>query len=354
MTPEVATAAPSVLTVFGGLGPGALSGAERMGWRTTAHLARRGLRVAVLTDAERPSDLMDTPWPVYSSVAELPHDGLGFRPDIVHVYDLAMPAHAAIGRALARRFDARLALTPASAPGAWPDRGLGADLCADAHVVYTLTATETRAVRSLCDAPVRVVGLPQAPDLTGQPDSGRFRREHGLAGRIVLFLGRKLATKGYRTLLAAAPLVWRHVPDTTFVFCGPDADPGAGESLREAQDGRIRDLGVLTDQAKHDALAACDVLALPSTLDVFPLVFAEAWWCGKPVLSGRFEGAENVVRDGVDGLVVEARPADVADALIRLLTHDGLRMALGAAGRSRARGGMGWDRVAEAVAAGYG
>ncbi|WP_319136023.1 glycosyltransferase family 4 protein [Streptomyces europaeiscabiei] len=324
-----------------------------MGWRTTEHLARRGLRMAVLTDAERPSDLLDVPWPVYGSAAELPHEGPGFRPDIVHVYDLAMPAHAALGRDLARRFGARLAITPASAPGAWPDRGLGARLCAEAHVVYALTAAETRALRSLCDLPVRVVGLPQAPDLTGQPDAGRFRREHRLDGRIVLFLGRKLAAKGYRTLLAAAPLVWRHSPDTTFVFCGPEAEPGANEAFRQARDGRIRDLGVLTDQAKHDALAACDVLALPSTLDVFPLVFAEAWWCGKPVLSGGFDGADKVVRDGVDGLVVEPQPVEVADALVRLLTDDDLRTALGAAGRSRVRGGMGWDRVAQAVAAGY-
>jgi glycosyltransferase involved in cell wall biosynthesis len=353
VTRERGNRPPDVLTVFGGLGPGALSGAERMAWRTTEHLARRGLRVAVLTDAEPPSDLVDAPWPVFGAATDLTQEGAGFHPDVVHVYDLAMPDHAALGREIARRFGARLALTPASAAGTWPDRGLGVRLCAEAHVVFTLTAAETQVLRPLAGPPVRLVGLPQAPDLVGRPDPGRFRREHRLDGRIVLFLGRKLASKGYRTLIEAAESVWRHVPDTTFVFCGPDAEAGAGEAIRQAGDDRIRDLGMLTDRAKHDALAACDVLALPSTLDVFPLVFAEAWWCGRPVLSGRFDGADDVVRDGVDGLVVDPRPPAVADALVRLLTDDGLRTALGAAGRARAHGDMGWDRVAEAVAAGY-
>ena len=39
------------------------------------------------------------------------------------------------------------------------------------------------------------------------------------------------------------------------------------------------------------ALAACTVFCLPSTADIFPLVFLEAWACARPVVSGAFPGA---------------------------------------------------------------
>jgi glycosyltransferase involved in cell wall biosynthesis len=330
------------------------SGAERMAWRTSAQLARRGACVTVLTDAEPPPDLGDTRWTVHTSPETLARAHPGPIPDVVHVYDLAMPEYAAIGRDLARRFGAFLAVTPASAPETWPDRAMGTRLCVEADAVFTLTGTEASAIRSLCPGPVGTLSLPQAPDLVGRPDPERFRAAHGLTGRIVLFLGRKLAAKGYDTLLAAAPIVWSQVPDAVFVFCGPECEAGAADAIRAVGDDRIRDVGLLDDRAKHDALAASDVLALPSSVDVFPLVFVEAWWCGKPVVSGRFHGVDEVVREGIDGLVVHPRrPREVADALIRLLTDEELRTALGEKGRIRARRDMGWDRIAAVIEAAY-
>ncbi|MFC5833556.1 glycosyltransferase family 4 protein [Nonomuraea insulae] len=339
-----------VLIVFGGLGRGQSSGAERMAWRTTAQLALRGADVVVLTDATRPPGRT---WPACSSPEELAVSRPGWRPDVVHVYDLAHPVHAVLGRDLARRFGARLALTPASAPATWPDRRLGARVCGEAAVVYALTAAEEVSIRPLCRAGVTMVRLPQAPDLVGRPDPVGFRAAYDLSGTIVLFLGRKLASKGYSSLLAAAPLIWRAHPCTTFVFCGPDAEGSATRSIRAVGDRRVRDLGMVDDRTKHDALAACTVLALPTSTDVFPLVFAEAWACGKPVLSGRFDGVEDVVRDGVDGVVVQPRPPAVAEALIRLLSDDQGRAAMGAAGMDRVRREMGWERVAAAVERGY-
>lgn len=342
-----------VLTVFGGLGRGATSGAERMAWRTTAHLARRGVEVAVLTDAAPPSDLADVPWPVHVSPAALADDPAGTAMDVVHIYDLAMPGYAALGRDIARRLGARLVITPASAPQTWPDPALGARLCAEADAVFTLTATEDEAIRSLNAGPIRTLRLPQAPDLVGRPDPRRFRQRHGLHGRIVLFLGRKIASKGYRTLVEATSVVWARVPEAEFVFCGPACEPGAAQAVAAMTDDRIRDLGMLDDRAKHDALAACDVVALPSSADVFPLVFVEAWACGKPVLAGRFRGVDDVVRHGVDGIVVEPSASAVGEALIGLLTDDRARTALGRAGRARVRRHLTWDRVAATVEAGY-
>ncbi|SDH16633.1 Glycosyltransferase involved in cell wall bisynthesis [Sinosporangium album] len=342
-----------VLSVFGGYGPGATSGAERMAWRTTAGLARRGHTVAAMTDAVRPAAMAGEPWPVLGTEAELLAALPGWRPDVVHAYDLALPGPVRLARELADRYGARFVLTPASTTDIWPDKALGAELCAAARAVFTLTEAESAAIRAVGAPGARLFRLPQAPDLEGGAHAGEFRRRHRVDGPMVLFLGRRVATKGYRTLLDAAPLVWHAFPDTVFAFGGPDGEPEATAAFSASRDGRILNLGMIDDRAKHDALAACDVLALPTRADVFPLVFAEAWSCGRPVVSGSFAGVSEVVRHGVDGLVVGDRPPDVADALTRLLGDERLRTSMGAAGRRRVEREMSWEHVARAVEAGF-
>lgn len=334
-----------ILTVFGGYGPGMTSGAERMAWRTTAELACRGHDVAVLTDSPRPA----AHWPVHASESELAAADPHWRPEAVHAYDLALPEYVTLARRLAARYRARFILTPASTTDVWPDLALGAELCAAADAVFTLTEAESAAVRAAGAPRARLCRLPQAPDLAGVARPADFRRRHRVAGPLVLFLGRRVATKGYRTLLDAAPLVWRRFPGVVFAFGGPNGEPAAAEAFGTGTDGRVLDLGVVDEQTKIDALAACSLLALPTSADVFPLVFAEAWSCGRPVVSGRFTGVEEVVRDGVDGLVVGHRPPDVADAVVRLLGDDAARTAMGAAGRHRVERELTWDRVADAV-----
>lgn len=342
-----------ILTVFAGSGQEQTSGAERMAWRTTTALARRGHQVAALTDAPAPDDLRATDWPVFRSAAELSSGRPWPRPDVVHGYDLALPHGVAQARELARRRHASFALTPASAPDVWPDPAAARALCRTADVVYTLTPAEASALTAMGVPGSRLRTVPQAPDLVGTPRPAAFRARHDLAGHLVLFLGRRMASKGYQVLLDAAPRVWERLPHTVFLFVGPIGDHGAARAFRDLRDRRIRDLGMLPEREKHDALAACSVLCLPTSADVFPLVFAEAWACGKPVLTGRFPGVADVVRDGVDGVVADARPAAVAEALLRLLTDNAARHAIGTAGLRRVRAQMSWDRVAAAVERGY-
>ncbi|RCV56546.1 glycosyltransferase family 4 protein [Marinitenerispora sediminis] len=341
-----------VLVVFGGYGAG-LAGAERMAWRTAQHLALRGHAVTVATDSRRPSFLGDTALRVLRTEPELRRAVQEQPPEVVHAFDLARPAHVAMALRAARECGARLVLTPATTPELWPDLATGREACAAADTVFALTPTEAAALRAHGAADTALRPLPQAADLVGRPDPVGFRRRHGLSGPTVLFVGRRTIDKGYPRLVAAAPEVWRRVPDTEFVFAGPPGDGAAAGLPGPPGDPRVHDLGMVDDQTKHDAVAACDVLCLPTSADVFPLVFAEAWTRGRPVLSGAFPGAHDVVRDGVDGLVVPPRPGDVARALVRLLTDAALRRDLGAAGRRRARREFTWERVVAACEAGY-
>ena len=68
------------------------------------------------------------------------------------------------------------------------------------------------------------------------------------------------------------------------------------------------------------AYAGVDVLVLPSIyLEVFGLVVLEAFSAGRPVIVTNSGGPEELVREGVDGLIVRRNdPVALAEALMGL------------------------------------
>lgn len=334
-----------VLIVHEGYFP-AIAGAEAMAWRAATGLAARGHEVAVLAaaGADGAVDGVD----VVGSPGDVP-----WVPEVVHAVDLVSAAFAGAAADLAVRTGCPLAVTPASAPEVWQDRTVGMDVCRRADVVFVLSSAEGAALAAEGVAADRLVAVGQGPQLEGTPNAGRFRAATGLEGPIVLYLGRKARFKGYQRLLAAAPAIWERHPDAGIVFAGPDWDADVADVMASCRDERVVDLGTVDGPVKHDALVACDVLCLPSVAEVFPLVFVEAWTCGRPVVSGDFAGATEVVRDGVDGVVVHPDPEPLAAAVAGLLDDDERRLAMGRAGLARARRELTWDAVTDRIEAGY-
>ena len=361
---------------------GGHGGASHMAWRTADALAGRGHEVALAgtvppagraptgggrTEAGRARRLGDR---LPRNLAEAAA-GAGWVPDVVHVTDLAYPDAAERGLALARSAGALFALSPATDPALWADGPAGRRLAAAADVVFALTPTERRALEGLGVAPDRLAHLGQGPQLGGRPEPARFRDRVGARGPLVLFLGRKLPTKGAQHLVAATPAILDRHPDATVVVAGPDPDaparprraaawrafaaagPHGGRALAALATGGLHDLGALGEADKHSALLAADVLCLPSVADAFPLAFVEAWWCRTPVVSGPFPGAREVVRHGVDGLVTTADAAGVAAAVLTLLDDPARRAAMAAAGLARARRELSWAAVAGDAELGY-
>ncbi|HEX7242283.1 MAG TPA: glycosyltransferase [Longimicrobiaceae bacterium] len=104
------------------------------------------------------------------------------------------------------------------------------------------------------------------------------------------------------------------------------AQPGGGAAyaarLRgiSAGDARVRFLERLPGDGVVAALRGYDLLAVPSqALETGPLVVLEAFAAGVPVVGSRLGGIAELVRDGVDGLLVPAgSPAEWGAALRRL------------------------------------
>jgi glycosyltransferase involved in cell wall biosynthesis len=331
----------------------ARAGAEIMAQYLAESMSRRGHRVGLYSAA---MDEQSTGWMAGAGVdvRTLPATTpAGDRPDLVHAVDSVSPEFPRAALRMAREWAVPFVYTPASAPQVWQDRPAILDVCRRADAVFVLTEAERRMFRDegVAESALHLIG--QGPHLSADPHPERFRARHGITGPMVFFLGRMMRSKGYALLLEAAHTVWRSHPDTRFVFAGPPWDDDRGEVFARYADPRIVDLGMLDEAGKADALAACDVFCLPSTVDVFPLVFVEAWANGKPVVTSTFPGGDEVVRAGVDGLIAEPTADGVAAAVRSLLDDPATAREMGAQGRVRAERELGWEAVADRVEAVY-
>jgi glycosyltransferase involved in cell wall biosynthesis len=110
------------------------------------------------------------------------------------------------------------------------------------------------------------------------------------------------------------------------------------EYRRQVRELGVEEMVVFTGFRRDipDLMAAADVLVLPSVAEAFGLVLAEALYLGTPVVASRVGGIPEIVRDGVDGLLVPpGSPEALAQALLEVSQDEGLRQRLAGAGRER-------------------
>jgi glycosyltransferase involved in cell wall biosynthesis len=200
-----------------------------------------------------------------------------------------------------------------------------------AAFIYCPSAYLRKLVLSWGIPPDRVSVLPNPvpvlPDLAGRDE---LRREFGLNGATLAFAGRLTAQKSLtRALDAVAAADGVHL-----VIAGDGPDREALE--RHARDvgvaGRVSFLGAQPRRRIVELFRAADASILSSSWENFPHTVVEALAVGTPVLAMDAGGVGEVVRDGVNGLLVPAGDgAALADAIRRYFADDALRERLRAA-----------------------
>ena len=117
--------------------------------------------------------------------------------------------------------------------------------------------------------------------------------------------------------------------------------------------GRVRFVGALGRDQVARALAAADVVAVPSIVDTagnvdgLPNTVLEALASGRAVVASHVAGIPEVVEHDVTGLLVPAGNVDaLAGALQRLAREPATRERLGRAARERAVARLGWEATA--------
>ncbi len=182
--------------------------------------------------------------------------------------------------------------------------------------------------------PSRIVVMPNAIPLGPEPD-GNNPGQSGEECRIA-FLGRVGARKGMPELLAALAaldrpgLAWH----ATIAGDGEVAAFRARAASLEL-DRRVTFTGWLEQDAAAALLARSDLLVLPSRHEGQPIAILEAMAAGLPVIASAVGAIPDLIRDGVNGLLVAPGEANgLARTLERLVADPSLRRRLGRAARA--------------------
>ena len=257
--------------------------------------------------------------------------------DVVHAHLGEDAAVLPLALAAARRWSAPLVVTvhmsvrhtmPVTGPRSVFLRTVGGGLetFAVRRAAAVITLTERLAARMpVAGGRLHVIpsGVPPAAFGTAGPGEG------------VVFVGRLHPQKGVDTLVRALPLL---PPGTRLTLVGDGPQRAAIDRLVAGLGlgDRVRVTGFVPHSAGLAIVAGAAVVVLPSRYEELGTALVEAMAAGRPVVASRVGGIPELVRHGIDGLLVRpGDPAALAGALNEVLTDPALAAALGAAARAR-------------------
>lgn len=187
------------------------------------------------------------------------------------------------------------------------------------------------------DVPGVVVGV--GSDVPERTDPARFRRTFNLERPFAIYVGRIDENKGCGEL-------FNHFRRYAATFPNGLDLVLVGSAIMPVPDHpRIHHLGFLPDQDKFDAIAASDLLIMPSYFESLSMVALEAWALGRPVLAnGRCDVLTGqCIRSGA-GLYYETYE-EFAETLYALESNGPLHARLGQNGREYFRQHYTWPVV---------
>jgi len=220
-----------------------------------------------------------------------------------------------------------------------------------AHIVrrvLTLSAYMSRLVDS------HYLRVNSKPVYAGIP-ADKFQAATVEDTKVVTFVGRINDQKNVFRLLRAFKLCTDTIPEARLKVIARGPATVEEEFVRE-----IKTLGlgdkVLWDRESvvssstrnhyHDA----QVVAYPSLHEAFGLVVVEAMASGRPVITSNFGGPAEIVSNNREGLLVNPyNEAEIAAAIVRLLSDIGLCREMGRRARSKFEQNFTIERIARSI-----
>jgi hypothetical protein len=185
--------------------------------------------------------------------------------------------------------------------------------------------------------PSVVVGIGSELPVTPQPQ--RFRQKFNIRGPFAIYVGRIDENKGSKELFDYFSTYLREgVGKLTLVLIG-------NSILPVPEHPRIRHLGFLPDSDKFDAIAASELLIMPSYYESLSMVALEAWGLGRPVIAnGRCDVLRGQCVRSDAGLYYDNRQ-EFVETLRALERTKWLNVTLGRNGRQFYREHYDWPVI---------
>ena len=154
----------------------------------------------------------------------------------------------------------------------------------------------------------------------------------------LLCVGRLTPAKGQGVLIEAAARLrdWGRDFRVVLVGAGPDEAELKASVRALGLESQVEFTGPLNQEEVQARYAQADAFVLPSFAEGIPVVLMEAMASGVPCVTTRITGIPELIRDGVDGLLVTPSDAlELADTVTHLMDDPDLCRELGEAGRRR-------------------
>lgn len=206
------------------------------------------------------------------------------------------------------------------------------------HIVAPSAYTRERLLTSQGIAAARVSVLPHSLHPDWSEAAGEPTPRSGQTLLCVARLTRADAYKGVDVLLRALPHIRSRCPQVRCIIVGDGDDRARLESLTRALAvaPTVEFRGEMDCNGLLAAYREADLFVLPSRGEGFGIVFAEAMWCGLPVVAARAAATPEVVADGETGILVPPEiPEALASAVAGLLLLTDERRRMGVAARRR-------------------
>lgn len=188
---------------------------------------------------------------------------------------------------------------------------------------------------------------PERPEIEGKASS--LRKTLGLENRIVIgYVGRLVPAKGLTYLISAVERLQSEYSKIALLIVGDGPLRKELESMTEHFDVDVVFAGWQSDIAPY--YAVMDIFVLPSLFEGLPNVLLEAMAMGKAVVATDVGGNSDLVFDGDNGFLVSVRDSEqIASALRKLISDDGLRRRMGVRSRQIVTESFVWSKTVRMV-----
>ncbi|WP_166418518.1 exopolysaccharide biosynthesis GT4 family glycosyltransferase EpsE [Cochlodiniinecator piscidefendens] len=169
--------------------------------------------------------------------------------------------------------------------------------------------------------------------------------------------GRLNVVKGHQDLLSAVRNLVDQGLDIQLEIAGEDDDGGQGYHRELAAhladlnlEGNAKLLGAISAEAVLQKLTSAHIFILASWHEPLGVAYMEAMSCGTPTIGTNAGGVPELIRDGVDGILVSPQsPKELANAIQDLISTPSKAESLSVAGRARIVGQFHSDIGAETL-----
>ena len=185
--------------------------------------------------------------------------------------------------------------------------------------IVALTPWELNFIRRWApDEKISVIPNGMADVMFERVKPNKFKKEHNISGKLVLFFGRLNVTKGVDKLALVAKEVVKERDDVWFMWVGPDEGmKSAVEEIIKGEPHLILHEPIREREKVAEMYQAADVYVLPSYREGLPLTLFEAMASGLPIIASPVNGVPYEMKEPENGFLVNY--GDLENLKMRIL-----------------------------------